>query len=353
MVRASDAYIKSGDYAREMVTKRVPVTPARTYGRWRQAYEYWSTGRCTPRRRGSTSSRPSPARIGERLTAAHGRRPSNRWSRRRRRPERSGVALVLRNREVELVDHYKANSTARGSWGGNRATCRLLRAVPAGPAIGRAGWPGSVPRGRSGAPASAAMTGRWPRCAGRSSALAGRTPEPDEIAAARAQPSSPRDFQRSRVYDAEHLVHRIFDRSAEYPVVEVAGSRITLPVERRFGSIDAVQRYVDGVLALPWVAATWDRARHRCGSGNGAGEAQAHYQRVGSIMAVPGYRAGSGWALRELVILHELAHHLATASRSPRRSLCRPTADVGRRIVGPEAALLLRVTMLDVGVEIG
>ena len=123
--------------------------------------------------------------------------------------------------------------------------------------------------------------------------------------------STPRDAQRSRVYDAEHLVHRIFDRSAEFPVIEVVGSRITLPVERRFGSIDAVQRYVDGVLALEWVGRTWPRAADAVVVRERAGAAQAHYQRVGSVMAVPGYRAGSGWALRELVILHELAHHLA------------------------------------------
>jgi putative metallohydrolase (TIGR04338 family) len=71
-------------------------------------------------------------------------------------------------------------------------------------------------------------------------------------------------------------------------------------------------------------------------------------------MAVPGYRAGSGWALRELVILHELAHHLAEDIE-----IAHGGAFVDRLltlvdgIVGPEAALLLRVTMLDVGVVIG
>ena len=163
-----------------------------------------------------------------------------------------------------------------------------------------------------------------------------------------------RDFQRSRVYDAEHMVHRIFDRSADYPVVEIAGSHLTLPVERRFGSVEAVATYVQQVLALGWVRATWERAsspvlvRERSGAG------QAHYQRAGSIMAVPGYRAGSGWALRELVILHELAHHLADDIE-----IAHGGAFVDRLlilidgIVGPEAALLLRVTMLDVGVVIG
>jgi len=163
-----------------------------------------------------------------------------------------------------------------------------------------------------------------------------------------------RDFQRAKVYDAEHLVHRIFDRSAEYPVIEVAGSHLTLPVERRFGTIDAVQRYVEGVLALGWIRSTWDRAALPVHVRERAGAAQAHYQRVGSVMAVPGYRAGSGWALRELVILHELSHHLA-----PDIEVAHGGVFVDRMItlidgvIGPETALLLRVTMADVGVDVG
>jgi len=162
-----------------------------------------------------------------------------------------------------------------------------------------------------------------------------------------------RDFQRSRVYDAEHLVHRIFDRSAHYPVVEVAGSRLTLPVERRFGSIEAVQRYVDQVLALAWVRQSWERAGIKVVVRERAGSGQAHYQRAGSVMAVPGHRSGSVWALRELVILHELAHHLA-----PEVEIAHGGAFVERmitlveEIIGPEAGLLVRVTMVDVGVQL-
>ena len=162
-----------------------------------------------------------------------------------------------------------------------------------------------------------------------------------------------RDFQRSRVYDAEHLVHRIFDRSAQYPVVEVAGSRLTLPIERKFGSIEAVQRYVDQVLSLAWVRQTWVRAGIPVVLRERAGSAQAHYQRAGSVMAVPGHRSGSAWALRELVILHELAHHLA-----PDVEVAHGGAFVDRmitlveEIIGPEAGLLVRVTMMDVGVQL-
>lgn len=163
-----------------------------------------------------------------------------------------------------------------------------------------------------------------------------------------------RDFQRSRVYDAEHLVHRIFDRSLDYPVIDVVGSRITLPIERKFGSIDSVQRYVDGVVALTWVQQAWARASVQVTVRERAGAAQAHYQRVGSVMAVPGHRAGSAWALRELVILHELAHHLADqveiAHGGP---FVERLLELVDGIIGPEGALLMRVTMLDVGVAIG
>ena len=40
-----------------------------------------------------------------------------------------GAALVLRGKEVEVRDYYAANSTARGSWRGNRASFSSGRAV--------------------------------------------------------------------------------------------------------------------------------------------------------------------------------------------------------------------------------
>jgi len=149
-------------------------------------------------------------------------------------------------------------------------------------------------------------------------------------------------------------VHRIFDRSVDFPVIDVVGSRITLPIERKFGSIDAVQRYVDGVLALDWVGRTWTRASVPVLVRERSGASQAHYERAGAVMAVPGHRAGSAWALRELVILHELAHHLADdVEIAHGGAFVERLLDLVDGIVGPEAALLLRVTMLDVGVEIG
>lgn len=163
-----------------------------------------------------------------------------------------------------------------------------------------------------------------------------------------------RDGQRSRVYEAEHLVHRILDRSADYPVVQIAGSTLTLPPERHFGSVEAVQSYVDRVLALNWVRAGWPRAATPVRVRERGGSTQAHYERAGSVIAVPGHRTGSGWALRELVILHELAHHLAPGAEPAHGGAFVDRAlTLVDGVVGAEVAFLMRVTMVDTGVVIG
>ena len=122
MVRASDAYIKSGDYASELVTSRVRVGGPRRFGRWAEFDEF------TDQPVHATTARINfqqafASRIGERLAKAR-RETEQQIVAELPDADRSGVALVLRNRAVELVENYKSNSTARGSWGGNRATAR-------------------------------------------------------------------------------------------------------------------------------------------------------------------------------------------------------------------------------------
>ena len=122
MVRASDAYIKSGDYARELITKRVRVAGAGRYGSWNDRTDYELAERPVHATTARINFQQAFAtRIGQRLTDAR-QDAEQQMVAELPAAERSGVALVLRNKEVELVDHYKANSTARGSWGGARAT---------------------------------------------------------------------------------------------------------------------------------------------------------------------------------------------------------------------------------------
>ncbi len=165
-----------------------------------------------------------------------------------------------------------------------------------------------------------------------------------------------RDADRSAVYEAENLVRRLLDRAADFPTVEVAGSRITLPVERRFGSIESVQTYIDSVLRLPAVRQRWpERAASPCTVRQRRGGGEAHYEYFNAVIAVPtamSSRRGTAWAMRELVLLHELAHHLAGESEAFHGVVFRRTLlDLVDLVIAPELRLLLLVTYTDVGIR--
>ncbi len=168
---------------------------------------------------------------------------------------------------------------------------------------------------------------------------------------------SPRDTQRARVYDAEGLVRRMFDRADETGIrtVELHGSQITLPIERRFASVESVQHYADRVLALNWVRAQWVRSTAPVTVRSRAGTTAAHYESERAVLAVPLHTGGTAWALRELVVLHELAHHLEPivelAPHGP--EFCTRYVDLVDGVIGPEAALVLRTTLLGCGVHLG
>ncbi|MGW0250296.1 TIGR04338 family metallohydrolase [Nocardia goodfellowii] len=166
---------------------------------------------------------------------------------------------------------------------------------------------------------------------------------------------SVRDSQRAKVYDAEQLVRGVFDRADEFGsrTVDLYGSQITLPIERRFASVDSVQAYADKVLALNWVRAQWDRASVPVRVRSRAGATAAHYEAADAVLAVPLHTGGTAWALRELVVLHEIAHHLGAASEAAHGpEFCSRYLELVDGIIGPEAALLLRSTLLNCGVRL-
>jgi len=161
-----------------------------------------------------------------------------------------------------------------------------------------------------------------------------------------------RDTRRTAVYEAESIVRKMLDRADERGLrtVEVAGSHVTLPVERRFASIASVQDYIDVVLGLDWVSMRWERAAVPVRVRARAGNAAAHYERDCATIALPEHRANTAWAFREMVVLHELAHHLdpqdpddATEGAHGPAFVDRFLALVGE-IIGPEAAFALQAT---------
>ncbi len=137
MVRASDEFIKSGAYAAERV-ERYSATRRR-----------WEIGAVSPITARLSFQRAFAARIGTRLREAREAATAEAIQREAFRRETeaganrgesaTGVALALRARDLEVADHYRANSTARGSWRGSAASAGHSRhASRAGDRAGRA-----------------------------------------------------------------------------------------------------------------------------------------------------------------------------------------------------------------------
>jgi putative metallohydrolase (TIGR04338 family) len=162
-----------------------------------------------------------------------------------------------------------------------------------------------------------------------------------------------RDAQRSKVYAAEQFVRTLFDRAVEHgsPAVEFFGAQLTLPPEARFASIPAVQRYVDDVLALPAVRRQWPAALPLRVRARRAATA-AHYEsRAGTgIIAVPGLDT-AGWAMRELVVLHEITHHLCDTQPPHGSRFVATLCALAELVMGPELGHVLRVVFAKEGVQ--
>ena len=165
--------------------------------------------------------------------------------------------------------------------------------------------------------------------------------------------SSNRDSQRAKVYAAEEFVRTMFDRAAEHgsPTVDFFGTQLTLPPEGRFGSVASVQRYVDDVLALPAVRQRWPEVSPPRVRARRAATA-AHYENHdgAGVIAVPD-RDTADWAMRELVVLHEVAHHLCRAQPAHGAEFVATMCTLTALVMGPELGHVLRVVYAKEGVR--
>ncbi len=163
--------------------------------------------------------------------------------------------------------------------------------------------------------------------------------------------SRARDTQRSLFYAAESTVHTLF--AASVRTVELAGTQITLPPEARFGSLDAVRRYVEQVLARESVLGRYPRAVREVVVRPRRGHRSAHYESsVPAVIAIPEMSEGR-WALRELVVLHELAHHLVEPGGAPHGpEFASALIDLVTDVLGPEVGFVYRVILTDSGLAL-
>ncbi len=103
------------------------------------------------------------------------------------------------------------------------------------------------------------------------------------------------------LYAAEDTLMFLLDNGGSATFM---GSTLTMPVERRFGDIGSVRRYLLRVRECAWgypeVPAPAVRLRK--------GHTRAHWSN--DVIAVPDGIGAKGWAMREVVVLHEYAHHV-------------------------------------------
>ncbi|GAC67924.1 TIGR04338 family metallohydrolase [Gordonia soli] len=161
---------------------------------------------------------------------------------------------------------------------------------------------------------------------------------------------SPRDTHRAKLYEAERMVLSLVDRaSSAAHTVQLAGTELTLPVEARFASLESVDAYVHRVLAMPTVQASSPRAAMPVRVRERRGDRSAHYSRsaAGGEIAVPTSVDGR-WALRELVILHEIAHHLDDSGDAAHgAAFAHRLIDLVGAVLGPEMQFVYRVIFGD------
>ena len=160
-----------------------------------------------------------------------------------------------------------------------------------------------------------------------------------------------RTMPPSAVYAAEDQWSAVLDRGG---IVDFFGSRIDVPMQRRFGDLASVQTYVEAVTSLESVRAQYPQAgpvavRER------SGQLKAHYEPATATIAIP-FR--SAWAGREAVVLHEVAHHLACSRGVPAGSrrwhgpeFQAAMCVLVSAVMGEAAALLLRAGYDQAGVR--
>lgn len=160
-----------------------------------------------------------------------------------------------------------------------------------------------------------------------------------------------RDTGQLAVYEAERQVQNLLDRSHLFPTATIAGSTVTLPAERHFGDLPSVQRYVSAVLELESVRSKWPtRAAVEVTVRRRKGARRAHYELGRATIALPDSRDGR-WSMRELIVLHELSHHLTEAGNGHGRLFRQTMVDLASIVIGPEAAFLLTVSYSDTGAD--
>lgn len=122
-----------------------------------------------------------------------------------------------------------------------------------------------------------------------------------------------RSARSQTIYEAENELKHILDRALHDDVREYRayGSVFDIPLELRFTSAESVQRYLDQVIAMSWMPSTSPVKAKAAPKRDGKYRGYSKYVRESGTILLPDHGGGLSGEMREEVILHELAHHLA------------------------------------------
>ncbi|HYG93800.1 MAG TPA: TIGR04338 family metallohydrolase [Nocardioides sp.] len=161
------------------------------------------------------------------------------------------------------------------------------------------------------------------------------------------------DPDKKAVYVAEDQLAAWLDATTpERPTVTVDGEAYAPEPDPRFTEPTAAGAFVDKVLEhLHSSEKKYDgRELVPVAVRPRAGSRMAHYEPATLTIALPPFEVGGRWALRGLVVLHEIAHHLADeVGHGPRwrATFLRLLEDIGR----PVTAQLLQLAYAQEGLE--
>ena len=159
----------------------------------------------------------------------------------------------------------------------------------------------------------------------------------------------PKDADRLKVYRAEQQVASALSTSSGN--FDFFGSKLYVQPETMFRTLDEIRIYVDEVLrkfevrSKVHISSVIVRERR--------GNLEAHYEYETKTIAIP---TNTNWAMRELVILHEVAHHI-TWDRTPHvaahgAEFLQTYLELVSQEQGVEASLLLRTAFDAQGLRI-
>ena len=153
------------------------------------------------------------------------------------------------------------------------------------------------------------------------------------------------DTGRELFYRTEDMLSHMFGMSS---TAVLKGVTLTLPVERKFGAVETIQQYADHVLEQ--VADVYPAGPVRIRVGQKNLRARAYYTWETATIALPRAET-TDWAWRELVVLHEIAHHL-TPKHGHDSIFAGAFVHLLTNIIGPEAGWMATVLFADNGIRV-